>query len=101
MSIAAIEKQIEALTKRKSMLARAEELEVYLEAVDSLEIAVRIPATSSVLDYCRSLSSDGFIGTHHDALPEAAQEILRAHMREALQEAIRVQRSCLPLPTAA
>ena len=91
MTIAAIEKQIEDLTKQKSLLARADELEVYLSNVGALEIAVRVPPAGS--NFRHSYSSYDCMRDHHDALPVPAQEILRAHMREALQTAIRALRA--------
>ncbi len=90
MSIAAIKKQIEGLTKQKSLLERADELEVYLAAVDTLEIAVRVPPTGSPF---RAITSRMCHRAHHDALPPPAQEIMRIHMREALQTAIRALRA--------
>ena len=91
MSIAEIEKQIEGLTKQKSLLKRADELEAYLAEVDALEIAVRIPNPGQ--DFRRSKSTYDCHVAHHDALPVPAQEILRAHMHRALQTAIHALRA--------
>ena len=91
MNIAAIDKMLEHLKKEKSLLERAEELEVYLDNVDTLEIAVRIAPIISRVSY--SNYAGGCPSTHHDALPKPAQEILRTHMREALQTAIHALRA--------
>ncbi len=90
MNIDAIDKQIKNLTKQKSLLLRADELEAYLAAVDALEIAVRVPPTGE--PFRAITSSYDCRRAHHDALPPPAQEILRAHMSEALQTAIRALR---------
>ncbi len=86
-----IDAQIEALQTRKSRLGRIAELEKYL-AADKLEVAVSIPPSIDDFrhrDYDVLTSAYDCDRTHHDALPEAAQDVLRAHMREALEAAIK------------